>query len=154
MPLTEAIDMSVASSEASYYTALEEKFSPLGSLAMDMFERMFGGPSAAPPADLSAGTSAVPSATPSGTAAEDVLRRHHQDFLDDLVQGGRVALPGNYRAPRPVVPAPNVQPPDVRDCCPCTVLGHRCTRPAGTCTYRFHVCARLVSRSALISYIC
>ncbi|KAL8894162.1 MAG: hypothetical protein Q9192_004561 [Flavoplaca navasiana] len=112
--------MSVAS-EASFVTAPEEP-KTLESLDMDIFEHMYGGPSAASPAAPSAGlpsvapppgpASVVPSVTPSGTAAEDVLRARHQNFLDDLVQGGGVALPGNYRAPRPVVPAPNVQPPD------------------------------------------
>ncbi|KAL9627402.1 MAG: hypothetical protein Q9204_006591, partial [Flavoplaca sp. TL-2023a] len=119
--------MSAISSEASFVTAPEESISTLESLNMDIFERMFGGFSAAagPPGPASAApspdpsaapspdpASAAPSATPSSTAAEDVLRARHQNFLNHLVQGGGVGLPGNYRAHRPVVPAPNVQPPD------------------------------------------
>ncbi|KAI4270348.1 MAG: hypothetical protein LQ337_006734 [Flavoplaca oasis] len=75
-----------------------------------------GPPVAGPPGPPVAGppgpASVAPSVTPSGTAAEDVLRDGRQNFLNLLAPGGRVLLPGNYGAPRPVVPAPNVQPPN------------------------------------------
>ncbi|KAL8845063.1 MAG: hypothetical protein Q9176_000735 [Flavoplaca citrina] len=98
----------------------EEAVKTQESLDMDIFERMYGGPSTTPSAGTPAApvagppgpASVAPSATPSGTATVDVLRARRQDFLAGLAPGGGVALPGNYRAPRPVVPAPNVQPPD------------------------------------------
>ncbi|KAL8975976.1 MAG: hypothetical protein Q9205_007932, partial [Flavoplaca limonia] len=98
----------------------EEAVKTQESLDMDIFERMYGGPPApsvagppAPPVVGPPGSASVaPSATPSGTATMDVLRARRQDFLAGLAPGGGVALPGNYRAPRPAVPAPNVQPPD------------------------------------------
>ena len=43
--------------------------------------------------------------------------------------------------------------PNVRDCCPCTLLAHQCIRRA-TCQLQHPVGTRRINRSALIFYIC